>query len=92
MTQNTLSVAVGGVLVSIEEMQLVRVLILGNLNRILARKARIAKSLAPFLERVKAIPAQVRERIGGDVAADFLDRMARREQLLFGRRVDAVKA
>lgn len=84
--------AVGGVLVRIEEMQLMSILTGGDLDRILPGKARIAKALAPFLERVEAIPAKIRERVRGDVAADLLDRMTRREEFLSGRRVDAVKA
>jgi hypothetical protein len=46
-----LPMAVRRVLVGIEQMQLMRVLILRNLNRILARKSRIAKAL-PYAERL----------------------------------------
>src|ERR1700683_5798051 len=84
--------AVRGVLISIEEMQLLRPLARRERDRILAGEARVAKALAPFLERIEAVPTQVAERIRGDVLADLLDRMTRGEQLLARRRVDAVKA
>ncbi len=47
---SALPVAVGSVLVSIEEMPLMRVLTGWDLDRILAGEARIAKVLTPLLQ------------------------------------------
>src|SRR5579862_2209511 len=64
-----------------------------NLDRIVPGETRVAKSLAAVtIERVQAVPTQVRERVGRDIASNLLDGMRRGEQFLTRRRIDTVKA
>src|SRR5262249_54160469 len=67
-------------------------LVARKLDRVVARVARRAVSALLRADRsAKALQAQVREAVGFDVFADFLDRMRRRDELGAVWRVDAVE-
>src|SRR5579875_3998058 len=76
-----------------EQRHLMRRVALWNLNRVAPGEASIAKTLALLaLERVEPVPTQIAERIGGDPAANFFNRVVGGEQFLLSGRVDSIKA
>src|SRR5208282_2556953 len=83
----------GDALIGLEKMELMRLALLRNFDRIVTGKARVAKFLPPRPEeRIEAVPTEIAQRIRADVAANFFDGVRRGEQLLAGRRIDSVKA